>query len=523
MTLDNINKKIKSFFDDKFIFALLTFFILTLIVHGFMFANKITNHDDIHQLYNIMDLRISGRWFLQYASGISSPLSMPWMNGILIALYGSLSYSLIIKLFELNNKFIIFLLAFIITAFPSNVAIYLYMNSADGYMFALLLSTIASYSYIKLNIVGKILFILLNVLSLATYQIYLGYSISLIIVYYLLKIISENYSFKNYFKNIFTVGIISIISLLIYILTVKYIFVVELTSYQGLDSIGQFNVRGIINGVIKAYTQTIRFFLFDSFKILKLLKYGNIVLFLCALYILFDIIKINKLFNKDTLLNLALSVFVLPLTINLIYILTNGNYAGLRTLYSYTIYYIIVFTIIERYIALNLKKHIKLNTLKLASMGLVLVLLFANIFNFTLYTNRVYFSLYLDNKNLEAFTNRLIDKIEDKEFYSKDKTINFVGYTDITNNFSKQYSTDDILSSTLLNHKIPGHIHYKLYPSRYLAFDNKINMILEEQYKKLEDRDLIKEIENRDIYPAKDSIFEYNDEIYVKFKDYNND
>lgn len=62
MTLESINKKVKSFFDDKLIFSFLTFFILTLIVHGFMFANKITNHDDIHQLYNIMDYGFKNFW-----------------------------------------------------------------------------------------------------------------------------------------------------------------------------------------------------------------------------------------------------------------------------------------------------------------------------------------------------------------------------------------------------------------------------------------------------------------------------
>lgn len=523
MTLEKINKKIKSYFDDKFIFSFLTFFILTLIVHGFMFANKITNHDDIHQLYNIMDLRISGRWFLQYASGISSPLSMPWMNGLLIAFYASLSYALIVKILEFKNKFIIFLLAFIITAFPTNVAVYLYMNSADGYIFALLLSTIASYSYIKGKITGKIIFILLNVLSLATYQIYLGFSISIIIIYYLLKVIYENDSFKNYFKNIFIIGIISIFTILVYIFTVKYVFVVELTSYQGIDSMGKLEIMGIFKSVFRAYTETARFFVFDGYRILKLLKYANIILFVSALYILFDYIKNNKLFNKDIILSLILSTFILPLTINLVYILINEGYAGLRMLYPYIIYYIIVFVILDRYIADNYQKQIKLNITRLTSIGLVFIIIFANIFNFTLYTNRVYFSLYLDNKRLESFTNRLITKIEEKDFYSENKTINFIGYTDIDNDFSKQYSSYDISASTLLKNKIPGHIHYKLYPSRYLAFNNKINMIFDEQYDKIEDENLIKEIENRNIYPSKNSIFEYNNEIYVKFKDYNND
>ena len=241
------------------------------------------------------------------------------------------------------------------------------------------------------------------------------------------------------------------------------------------------------------------------------------------IYILFDNIKIEGGLNRDKILSLFLSLIVLPLTINLVYILINGGYAGLRMLYSYIIYYVIVFVILERYLRLNYQKHLELNRVKIASLGLIFVILFANIFNFTLYTNRVYFSLYLDNKHLEAFTNRLITKIEEEDFYSENKTINFIGYTDIDNEFSKQYSTDDILASTLLEHKIPGHIHYKLYPSRYLAFNNKIKMIFDEEYDKIDDENLLKEIENRKVYPSMDSIFEYNNEIYVKFKDYNND
>lgn len=523
MTLESINKKVKSFFDDKLIFSFLTFFILTLIVHAFMFANKITNHDDIHQLYNIMDLKISGRWFLQYASGISSPLSMPWMNGLLITLYGSISFGLIVKLLNFKNKFVIFFMAFLITSFPSDVAVYLYMNSADGYVFALMMSTIASYLYVKGGNIGKILYIILNVLSLATYQIYLGYSVSLVVIHYAIKAIYENDSFKNYFKRVFILGIISILTLVLYIISVKYIFVVELTSYQGLDSIGTFDIHNLAWGVVRAYTDPFRFFIIDNFRILKVLKFANIILFAATIYILFDNIKIEGGLNKDKILSLLLSLIVLPLTINLVYILINGGYAGLRMLYSYIIYYVIVFVILERYIALNYQKHLELNTVKLASLGLIFAILFANIFNFTLYTNRVYFSLYLDNKHLEAFTNRLITKIEEEDFYSEDKTINFIGYTEIDNEFSKQYSTDDILASTLLKNKIPGHTHYKLYPSRYLAFNNRIKMIFDEEYDKIDDEYLIKEIENRKVYPSMDSIFEYNNEIYVKFKDYSND
>lgn len=523
MTLQYINKKIKSFFDDKLIFSFFTFFILTLIVHGFMFGNKITNHDDIHQLYNIMDLRISGRWFLQYATGISSPLSMPWMNGLLITLYGSISFGLIVKLLNFKNKFVIFLMAFLITSFPSDVAGYLYMNSADGYVFALMMSTIASFVYIKCGNIGKFLFIILTVLSLATYQIYLGYSVSLVVIHFAIKAIYENESFKNFFKQVFILGIISILALILYIITVRYIFVVELTSYQGLNSIGTFDIHKFVWGVIRAYTDPFRFFIIDNFRILKALKFSNIVLFATTIYILFDNIKEAGGLNKDKILSLFLSLIVLPLTINLVYVLINGGYAGLRMLYSYIIYYVIVFLILDRYIRFNYQKNIKLNKVKLVSLGLTFVILFANIFNFTLYTNKVYFSLYLDNKHLETFTNRLITKIEEKDFYSEDKTINFVGYPDIDNEFSKQYSTDDILASTLLEHKIPGHIHYKLYPSRYLAFNNKINMIFDEEYDKIKDENLIKEIKKRKVYPSKYSIFQYNNEIYVKFKDYSND
>lgn len=55
-----------------------------LFAHGFMFANKIPNHDDLYYDVDISGAGVeSGRFALFFFWKLFSNLSAPWLNGIL--------------------------------------------------------------------------------------------------------------------------------------------------------------------------------------------------------------------------------------------------------------------------------------------------------------------------------------------------------------------------------------------------------------------------------------------------------
>ena len=65
--------------------AFLAAFLGCLLVHIFKFTNTLPNHDSLYNVYADQNVTGSGRWFLQYACGISSYFDLPWMNGLLCA------------------------------------------------------------------------------------------------------------------------------------------------------------------------------------------------------------------------------------------------------------------------------------------------------------------------------------------------------------------------------------------------------------------------------------------------------
>ena len=66
---------------DIFVFS--STFVLTFMVHMYMFTNKFINHDDIAYLYHGTNLLSSGRWLLYFTQGISGFTSSPWLNAVL--------------------------------------------------------------------------------------------------------------------------------------------------------------------------------------------------------------------------------------------------------------------------------------------------------------------------------------------------------------------------------------------------------------------------------------------------------
>lgn len=76
--------------------------------------------------------------------------------------------------------------------------------------------------------------------------------------------------------------------------------------------------------------------------------------------------------------------------------------------------------------------------------------------------------------------------------------------------------------STLLDKKLMAHYYWTLYPERYASFPNQLRNIWNDDYERLDDG-LKNRIDKIPIYPKGGSIFEYDGEIYVKFKEYNMD
>ncbi len=75
--------------------AFLGGFFATLLFHFFKFANYLPNHDSVYNYYADQNVIGSGRWALSAASAFSSFFDLPWVIGIISAVFIGLSAAVV--------------------------------------------------------------------------------------------------------------------------------------------------------------------------------------------------------------------------------------------------------------------------------------------------------------------------------------------------------------------------------------------------------------------------------------------
>ena len=114
-----------------------------MLAHGFMFANKIPNHDDLYYYADLDNAGLhSGRYFLHFFWKLFSDLSTPWLNGILGVTFLCLASFFLCEAFDVRSRGGALAMILLIQAYPVNVSIYCYMYEAHVFMLGLMLATL---------------------------------------------------------------------------------------------------------------------------------------------------------------------------------------------------------------------------------------------------------------------------------------------------------------------------------------------------------------------------------------------
>lgn len=115
------------------------------LAHAYRFFNFLPIWDSIYNFTGVGSTYTLGRWFLGYAGLITSMFDLPWVNGAFSLFYISIVVILLTEMFEIKNKGMIVLCAAIFVSFPTVVSSFAYMYTADAYLLAFLLATLAVY------------------------------------------------------------------------------------------------------------------------------------------------------------------------------------------------------------------------------------------------------------------------------------------------------------------------------------------------------------------------------------------
>ena len=146
--------------------------VMGLVTHMYAFTNDLLNHDDIYHLLQCEYGAQSGRWFLPIVLGWDGSYSMPWLIGALSVFCLALTACFTVSLLRIQGRLGALITVTLLVAYPTVVATFSYMFTADAYFFGLFLASFAAYAAARMPRMGLPLGAVALILSLGIYQSY---------------------------------------------------------------------------------------------------------------------------------------------------------------------------------------------------------------------------------------------------------------------------------------------------------------------------------------------------------------
>lgn len=500
---------------------LLTFgisFVFYLFSHGYRSMHNTFSGDALVQVYqNDYAWQIAlGRTFNPIWVFIRGSLVSPFAISFLASLWISFSIYLISELFDLEQIISISLLA---TVMNCNIVITT-LNASfipwlDLQTFALLLNVIGIYLMIKKK---RAFFIGVGAiaLGLGTYQAYIGVAISLLAIWFLLKMVSGESvtdSLKVLLRivvGIFLGGLIYYFSWTI-IRNTLGIWVAD--TYNGLAEIGDFSDTNIISLVVGAYKSFFSFFWNPSefvsiyykgksfsFLWVFLIRLINIGLTLLSCIVVYSVVKKNKT-KIINIFFILLTLIMFPLFCNIIYVISKGMEHELMIYPFLSVYYLEICLLVE-----PKTKAWKETWLKYTVCVGLLIIYWSN----SIFSNQIYLRKVQEETAAISFMSRMVYDIEHFSGYKVGET-----RIDIVGTFTKcpSFSIPDGTKDLELYHLSNSPFLYGGTEQNYLKY--YLNSGIEMKYA----NPIPKETMSMSIYPEDGSMKMIDDVLVIKISD----
>ncbi|MDQ0428887.1 hypothetical protein QOZ98_001714 [Planomicrobium stackebrandtii] len=492
--------------------AFLSAVIIGFLCHMFVFTNILPNHDSLVNVHSPQLKGSSGRFFLSPFSGISSYFDLPWINGTLSILYLALIAVILIELFQLNKTFSIVAVSGLIVTFPTIASIFSYMFTADGYIFGSLLTMLAllitkKYKYGFLP--GSVIFYL----GIGVYQANLPFLSTVMIVFLISEILGNKISFgqlKSYIFRFFGLGAIGMAMYAVNFKFYSSFFAGNITSYQGLDSVGESG--GSIFERFKQVNDSFSFFFFRGFNTdspINLFEWLNAAVFLLIAVGFVLLLIQNRIFTsiRMTLISLAL-LLLMPLSAYMLYFVSPDVVYHMLMVFALVTFYMLPVLFYE---------HLTLPTIAAKTFSwMSLVIVFAVVFNFALISNISYLNMELKYEKSTAFVNRLISRVEQTEGVTAESKLALIGRVQLDSPLSTEKIPDNIprMTGPLGQSIVPLPYHYSALMKNY--FGVKYDFISEQERQEIAATVWFEEME---AWPSPNAVRVIDDVVVVKLRD----
>ena len=496
-------------------------FILGLAAHAYCFLNLSISHDSLRAFY------IAAKWpkaslgrifYPAYITLTRGKIVVPWLIGVLALFWISIAVYLIARMFEMERRVFVLLIAGIFVTNPSIYATAAtYLHDLDANSLAILLAVVSVWFWDKAvnrsDVRKKACFLGLGAVllsfALGIYQSYISVAITLIMLISLKNLLSGWKTEKVFVNGLAGVGMLAATAVL-YLSEVKIftkftgISVLDNDSYNGLGNMSQVlsgNVFAKIMDTYKSFLQAFKNLIITSEPV-NLILAVQCVLVLGTVVI--ALLGLKKLDWKGRGLFVLLGV-VLPFGMNVSSFLSNGMY---HVLMQYAVWFVYLLGLLfvcwiakEKNIPEALKKWLGIAMLVCISLTIV-----ENIQT----ANTIYVKKNLEFQSTLSYMTRVADRMEEAEDYIPGETpVAFIG----------EYAVGNSMNGFEKYEVITG-VEYHSPITFYDTYKDFFRYVLGRQIS-LEDADSFlsrEEVEHMTVFPKEGSIEMIDGTLVVKLQ-----
>ena len=191
-----LNKKIKR--HTKICF--LTGLIAGWLTHFYMLTHKLVNWDDANNISAYGSGDYLGRWFLKYIHPLGGVHSIPAVHGVLFLLLIAVSACLILEITGIKSTTGAVLVPLVLVTFPSMASTMTFMFMAHTSGMGILMVSLAVYLMRKYRY-GAVFCGVLLICTLGTYQSYISFAITLMLMGMINDLIHNEKEFREVLKE----------------------------------------------------------------------------------------------------------------------------------------------------------------------------------------------------------------------------------------------------------------------------------------------------------------------------------
>lgn len=486
--------------------------VLAFFTHYYGFTQKLLNEDTLaYTIYEEKHYAL-GRWCEIYPTSYVSP-SMNLFGLILMITIGSV---LIVKILDFKSVVNACIAVGLVVTFPT-VA---YYCGYTGYVLVFTMSWFFSVVAVWVTKEYKYGFLpggIILGLSMGQYQSYVAFSAGLCVLILILSIFENQIEIREWLKlagRLLTMGILGAILYWIGLQVTLKVYNVELSSYKGLDSMGEISLDMIPELVSRTYSSFIGLFKGETFFYASnstIVAY--IVMFIVGLIILvkkiIDLVKEQKYFYVVALVSL---VCVLPLVLNIIDLIAPATRASTLNIWQIVLCPVLIIKLVD---TINGNEAIIAKLVKWS----VLVCAILVISEYYEIDNVYYLKQETISKRSEALWNRVMTRMEMTDGYRDDLSLLVLSsdrYTEDGEMIADEFSV--IMEP--YDQGLAGYISVGPWPNFKTA--NLLNNLFGTSFKGASDTEKQKILETEeylemDVWPAENSVKVINDTVVVNF------